>query len=390
MPRRAAIAVLIAAGACAGGGADSPDTTAPAATTLLVDITTTSVAETAPTTSAVPALPATEPRRPLVDLLGRIPDTGNHRDSVAIWDFELARRQAGVPEFTELDSGSDALRDQHKWFIPWSTLDPRGLEVDAWEEEFGFSLLDIDQEVMAGHSPRLAVWYFGSMSPEAIHEATAQDPTWSSRLTIAEGPGFVLYDWGTGPSDLTLASAARPRGNPGQLAVLDGAVVRTTSLEAMVEAIADTPALVEVPSLRACAETLSDAGAAWIRISTVTYGASRSNPEGEQRANLFLAEWEAAGVGLRIGPDGTGWGFVVLAHDSEAAALENSERLRNDVTTGSTAHGNPYAELVQAPVVTVDGSTVLLRFTADQWRSLVPLLSGVLDGASDLLAIETA
>ncbi len=60
----------------------------------------------------------------------------------------------------------------------------------------GFSLVDADQEILAGRPPDAVTVITGRIDPDQVEEAVTSDPEWQGDLERVDHDGDTYYRWG--------------------------------------------------------------------------------------------------------------------------------------------------------------------------------------------------
>ncbi len=141
-----------------------------------------------------------------------------------------------------------------------------GADVDAFRDELGFSVLDVDLLVETGPGPGFMRLALGNFDEQQVSEATAADAVWSDLLEEVEYEGETYLSWGADPEqDSGEATAARPLGIGGRLWLQEDRGIWTHETSAMESAISaatgDGAKLIDDPSYLEVATTLDAKGA---------------------------------------------------------------------------------------------------------------------------------
>jgi hypothetical protein len=233
---------------------------------------------------------------------------------------------------------------------------------DEWAAEFGFGLQDVEAAVLAGRPPGQITVFVGDFDPGAIETALRADPVWGPELEVVEYGRGSYYRWG-GDYEVNpeRASAARPLGRGGCLAVRDEVVIRTYGTAEM-EAALDTlegraDSLADVDALRTLAAVLEDEGVYSAHLTLDV--ASLPAPAGAGAD--ALAPYEALAIGPGVDDDGTAFEMLVLVHGDEAAAAANATRLEEKLnSTVSQRTGQPWSDILGEVEIRLDGVGVTL------------------------------
>jgi hypothetical protein len=399
-PKLACVIVLLTtatAAACSSptppGAAESTSTfdSSTAPTTNLTTSTTPS-----PTTTIEPDCSTTfdeptaraEDGSGLLDWLEVIPWTRDSFLYFAVHNYTLIREQAGIDPYTGSDDPSE-VRAYIAATYPgllgafFSRTNPA--EVSAWRSEFGFSFLEIEQELDIGRTPLHALHLFRvTVPPETIDQAVRNDPLWSPDLAIEYTNGATIYDWGDYESDLERATEARHIGEAGELTVVDNLVIRSDGhddLDPVLDGLSDRlPTLSAIAEYQSVAAALDDLGASVAIMSAEVILPGGTVPRGFTLEefldqNPMLSPYLLIGIGRTQTDEGVA-AVVVLYHDSARHASENAERFCQEVATGfstETAQAR-WEETLGLPSIQVSGRLMIAQFPAqprqDAWSRL--------------------
>lgn len=315
-------------------------------------------------------------------LLATVPDTPDTRIYVLLNDYGAAAAQAGLLRPASESSDTEAagylsdLTFEHRLGLSalpaiWG---PNVASVEAWRNELGFSILDVDRDVFAGVPPHRYRIMLGRIDPENVQRAVVSDPNFSDLLETAEHHDTKYFTWGSqAEADLSRKSAARPVGRGGQLAVLDDRIIWTLNEGAMEAALdtrsGTTPSLAEFEDFHLAALSLESVGAytailtnGVLAVEDVVRFASAQRPEAAeeirrlQAESGFLLRYTALGIGASLGSDGAPRAVIVLVNSDEDAALENATRLEDIITNGrSVFTGSRWSDLARVDTVTTEG-----------------------------------
>lgn len=391
----------------------SPPVSSAVATTSSVPVTestTTSTPGPAGTGEALddassgPLPQSVESQADLMRLLKLTPFFSDRTVNIRLHDYEFERESPGIEPY---DGPSDeaAVREYFSptgYFRTLTFLNYRSpLAIAAWREEFGFSLVDVEQIVDSSETGRPLFILSTTRTPVEIATAVQSDETWGPRLTQAdEGPATV-YSWGDDyQSDLRSTTAGRELGEAGQLAVLDDVVVRThgrPELDAVLAAAEGGDSLaVHEPTAQTVAALLrqgaylvhgssdvrerddpfflmDSAGAirgtvtnGSVRVTnspgTATVGTGTSSGDMERSPVQFLEGFDFVAVG-HAAVEGRVDGLVAFHFDSPEQAAENAARFALLVDRGRDLFGpRGHLENLGSPLIGVDGSVVVARF----------------------------
>lgn len=373
------VAVLAAALLAACGGDGTPATSTPGAATTTSE---------APDTIAPPA-----GGDGWASLLAAVPDTEANRSQVILNDYRAAQVAAGIPPLAAdapaadivtyavtlslgVPGGEDdgeVVRDPPLAALPMATFGQRAVASwDEWEAEYGFTLAQVERDLIAGQPPDEVIVFEGSFSPASIAEVLRADPGWAGDLEVVEHEGGSYYRWGEDFAiDPRRASPARPLGRGGRLAVGEDRILRTYGSEAIESALGaiagDVPSLADVPEMTALAGALDRAGAyAALLTMAVADLAAAGVPEG---SGPFLEPYRGLAIGPGVGDDGQAFVVIALVHGDEAAAAANAGRIPEIVATGSSLlTGRPWSDVLEVQEVRRDGTVTVAVLSTDRPR----------------------
>lgn len=400
----AALAIL--AGACSDSGTINA-TQVPVDTTLEMPSSSSSVTPVPPTTeppdstggstpSAVTATPVLLDRVPLIDLLALVPDNESTRQWVRIDDHDLTRRIEGVGDY------DPAGQSPNRWVASWYPPSMHGSfflghgfpsveDVDEYLREFGVWIDTADQEITYGYQPyHTQVITFDDSA--AVDEAVRNDPVWSDVLEVTADPPVTKYLWDDERTSLYLATAPRPRGEAGQLVVLEGMAPRTCAADdllirtylaeqaevALGPIVGSSTSLADDKAYQALAGLLDAEGASSVMLTADTMVASQhgygiqGDPLDFLATNPLLGPYEALAIG-RVPRDGDWSTIMVLTHETQQAADENARRLARQLESGTTRYLETYADFLTLDTLDIIGTLVVARFAPGDrgsWKTL--------------------
>lgn len=247
--KRTTIIVVSMLGLFAASCSGASETTAAQDADDRPELSTTTGTSTTTTSTSTTTIATTAPAAdlgPLEAMLALVPNTREYGKYVVINDYRAAIAALGQ----EPPSGDDteavreflsALTTQTSppiLVLPVGFGD-RAFEIEAWKEQFGFSFLDVDRDVLAGQPPDELFAVQGAFAPGAIDSAVKADPVWSDDLTEAEHDGEPYFLWSDPMvSAFDKASGPRPLGRGGALAVVgDETVFRSVNPEVVTNAL---------------------------------------------------------------------------------------------------------------------------------------------------------
>lgn len=210
----------------------------------------------------------------MAEVISLLPTLPEEQSTIFISDY------ARISELNETERpASDATNDEAETYLSSIFSPPSdeeagavagdwftGADVDAFRDELGFSVLDVDLLVETGPGPGFMRLVQGRFDEQQVSEAAAADPAWSELLEEVEYEGETYLSWGgDSEQDSGEATAARPLGIGGRLWVQENLGVWTHETSAMESAIAAATAngtkLADDPSVLEVAETLDAEGA---------------------------------------------------------------------------------------------------------------------------------
>jgi hypothetical protein len=340
-----------------------------------------------------------------LDLLRRIPDTPDARTYVAMNDYARIRglfqlgapsQDAGVDEMSdyqlrlsfvggELRSGSMGISPAQMTGI--ESLFP--FPPAEWNQELGFNLANIDEDVEAGKPPHKYTALRGRFDAKRIDQAVHADPLFKDLLQQDRYGGIAYYTWGSDDQqDLRRRSAVRNLGQGGRLGA-DGAYLYwtlwTDGMKGMVDAAhAKQRSLADVEEFRLLAQGLGrfDAYSALMSDQGVSFGAIFPELLGPSvdvkaaRAALDAAQKSALrpyqALAIGVGQDSQGpFNLLLLVHVDAKTAQENVARLKANIETGkSFITGKPWSDLIQGSEISADGRLLTAKLRT-QSRSLL-------------------
>jgi hypothetical protein len=190
-----------------------------------------------------------------------------------------------------------------------------------------------------------------------IDAAVRSDPEWSPDLVDKRAGGVPYYFWtADGAQDLSRATASRPLGVGGTLAVADGLVLRAVSEREIVAAltVADGATLADRVDVGAVLDGLEPYAPYEVWLTNEMRLTSVPQPESipaPLRPSILMASARAMIDGHRAT-------IVALVHRTTDDADENARRLQRNLTDGSL-DGQPWSERFESWTVATDGPLVL-------------------------------
>jgi hypothetical protein len=381
------IALLVA---CSTGDAAGPSTTDSPAITRPVATTTTLAATTSlettttgfPDAELQPVPPPVASQADLVSQLAFAPNRPGHAN-VVVHDHAFQREAVGMgPYDGPLDQGSvlEYLSDTgflDVWHL--ATNERLLADVAAWRDDLGFAPIDVQQLVAVSNVLRPLWIARTTRSIEQIDAAVTTNEQWSGELTVTTEGEATVYAWGEDyMGDLRRSSPGRLQGVGGQLAVVDDLVIRThgrQELDPALAAIAGAePSLADSPEIAETVGVLQEQGAAWIVGSLEIAGVRQWRSEEAEGEYTYVWPYEFVAVGNAF-PGGEAQGLLAFHYSDPLTADESAGRLLNMILTTEDRMGRAVIDEVGPPMVGVEGTIVVARFT-DMQRpdSLLQLL----------------
>jgi hypothetical protein len=235
-----------------------------------------------------------------------------------------------------------------------------GADVDAFRDELGFSVLDVDLLVETGPGPGFMRLVQGSFDAQQVSEAAATDPVWSDLLEEVGYEGETYLSWGgDSEQDSGEATAARPLGIGGRLWVQENLGVWTHDTSGMEAAIAaasgDGDKLIDDPSYLEVAEAL-DAESAYNAILV----------RGPSAAGLLEgSDAEILAVGESFAEDSFR-DLLIVAAPSEERASEIAAGLEDTLAEGQSVRTErKWTDLFGECEATAEGSIVVVDCEVD-------------------------
>ena len=338
---------------------------------------------------------------PIASMLAYIPDARENRLLLTINDYDGALAAAGTewPASEDDEAVAEVFGDLSFRLEPPILIAPvafgdRLFPLDEWRTEVGFSIVDAERDASTGEAPgRLSIVRTRRPAPE-IESAVRSDPTWSADLNeVGDGDG-AYFAWGDDPLALEIdrdrASAARPLGRGGAMAVLDdGTVIRSPDPEVVEASLAATNdeirSLLDDGSYASVARALdaADVYSAHLTSENITVdplyllGPFDGPPPSAEEVQARLDEittvppYLALGIGNKVDLDVAPQGVLVLvfAAVSPEAAEQTVAAVEEIVASGnSIAVQAPWSELLSVTSTSVDGSVAVIELRTDNPR----------------------
>jgi hypothetical protein len=328
--------------------------------------------------------------------LGLLPDTGE--DQVVVWgDFARAADIAGLerPDASDTEAAIDYLyavtgtmadEGSDAPFVAVAAPEvahmERSSELDAFTDDVGWNILEVDRFVERQDPPNTVAILGGSFDDGALTEAMG-DPENGTWVAGSGGEGGEIS-----PDDIT---PARPIGESMWLA-LDGDATLTVgrnpddtaATRAAASGDAEGDTIADDPQLAALAAALDDQSAysaMIVRPGLNGMGAlGNLTPEQAQQRCQDMLPMPSAAVATGVAADDDGPLVLVgLAHDAADAAEANAEALESAVTDGvSAVTGQPWSDMFTLDgVETAGGDAVVARLRPTEpirttaWMSLI-------------------
>jgi hypothetical protein len=303
------------------------------------------------------------------DMLALVPDTPGNRVSLTIENIAAVREGTGITtprDPTDADALIEYVISISQGPIADSSMRPplrspgvtlgaflqpfhtRITDLPAWQDEVGFTVADLDANVLTGLPPEQLIIWVGSLDPEEMAGAVAADPMWSADLRNMSHAGFAHWCWTDDPGapDLERVTPMRPLGRGGCMAAFDGLALRTFTLEAIEMALetraGERTSLAGVEALRVAAEALDRQGAyaASFTMDAEPFSAADAASRGLDLSGLdqpLLGRWEAMAAGGGFDEEGEYLVVVLVYADGEDAAA-NADVLEEIISEGRSAY----------------------------------------------------
>lgn len=318
----------------------------------------------------------------LTGLLTLVPDEGDASAFVVVNDLERAAETAEIDR-PPTDADEDELAD---WFTALSTDEEPGLgaapfgnygisaiEGEAWREEFGFSLADVDADILAGEPPGNHQAFVGDFDEDAVDEAVESDPAWNELLETTEYDGLTYYSWGEDEEiNPGQVSDVRRLGESLRLFVDGeaGVAYLARSTEVMEENLdaflGEATNLAEHELIGPMAEALDDAGAHSAVLSDDDEAIDQISESADE--GPALAPYDAFATGAAL-IDGHPHLVVVLANPDEETAEANADRLADVVANGESGiRAEPWSEVLGDGRIDTDGRLTIGVFPTERFR----------------------
>jgi hypothetical protein len=302
------------------------------------------------------------------EMLRFVPDEADRRSVVVVVDY-AALRALPLPEGTEGElTALEEIAIKAEQHLGIATLAPLGAyeasafpEIAAnWERYLGLAIDDVYQTLYAGPPHNRVGVAFGGFDRGAM-VALLEQCTECVSPDVIEHAGVAYFDWGEG---LGGGERFEPPvfdnlGQGGQFQLDDAYVLRTLTaadMTASLDARANGASVIERDDFRGLADALDGMEAREdLEILAVTFSDLHLGPEivsglaanGFAPASVEIALAQellrpysayAVGIGRR---DAESVALIVLAHDSEADAVENERRLDNRLATTTNIQDQP-------------------------------------------------
>lgn len=328
-------------------------------------------AESAP---VAPAPAESAPPEPAAEdgwILALARRVGPGATSIAAIDHEAVREANGldrpgddpdaVADYLAATASGDGPAIELTFLSPRSAAD-----VDAWRDEIGFSLVDLDRELTAGDPPDDVLVVAGDLDAGRVLDRLGQ----TAGATTAEHAGVPYVAVGEdGKTSLRDRTTVRSLGESLRVAADDGVAVlapTTAAIEASIDAadggpsLADDPALAEV--VRALEAEDVYGAFAWTDVSGFA-ASGILDRDGKPVPGPFVAPYRALGVGAATA-DGAPLLVLAYLHADEAAATAAVDRVRAVVEQGTSLTGRPWSRLVEVESIEARGAVVVARLRA--------------------------
>lgn len=304
------------------------------------------------------------------DLLGITAPPGDASEDVLVdytMTISMGRRVAG-------DDGGVARYDPMLDLAAQAAFGARALTAPLeWRAEFGFTIAQLDQDLNAGTPPEEVLLFRGDLDPAVIEAALRADPVWGPEIEVVAHGEDSYFRWrGDFETILERASAARPLGRGGCLAVSDGMVIRTYGSEVMESALdaldGSVPSLADLPQAADLAAALEAAGvySAFFAFDVSPFN-QIDNPldvvsgEVDPSAGEWLRPYLALATGAGLDDSSQPTAVFALAHADAETAEANGAWMERMLTEGVSlqAGGRPWSDLITGHEVSVTGTTLV-------------------------------
>ena len=239
-------------------------------------------------------------------------------------------------------------------------------DVEDWEAAYGFTVNDVVTQLRF-FTDQGTVWVgMVDVEAETIIEAVGSEAFWSAHLQESEHAGLSYFRWDTGRrQNIDGVSQPRPEGIGGQLALIDGLVIRTTEEQDMHDTLAtlagEADALSDDPAVRHALQRVDSLGLttaymAWPEpLETILFGHDSLTVESVVAERPLLGPYTAAIAGHNLTTDA-----IVLIHDDALSTAENEQALVKVVS-----EVEPWNELLSLTSITADERVVAAQFDRD-------------------------
>ncbi|MCP3883161.1 MAG: hypothetical protein GY701_32895 [Sulfitobacter sp.] len=335
--------------------------------------------ECAPVSTAGTGSPAGGPT--LSDLLAFIPSEAEYRDVLLFTNVAKFDRDLGVPA-----PGCDHVMSEYgEYRFNGMAMPPPGLTyaggpgevVVAERKAWGLSFLDHGYEVTTGRLSAPLRLRAVDVGESVIVDAVETDPEWSGEVAVVEAGDLWFFQWGDGYSiDFDRRSGARPKGQGGVLAVIDGVVAQTEDPEVMAASLAVAQAgggldtddafsavAAELDRLEVHAGSLSER----LHTEQVTFG---RDPDSDQEPDIpalldsfpRLRPYRVLGLGWSTDGSRGGVLSMVFATDSPEDAQATVDAMLARTSMELPGIYYPWAKVLELREVVVEGNIATLTF----------------------------
>lgn len=360
----------------------------------------------------VPIPVAEEGQRALIELLSRIPDTPESRHELILSDRELWRSLTGF-DLPSYEDGKDAYMEA--FLTAYGTLNHDGSDplfygpgegpylfnfLESAQrlntfDNLGFDHRNVDQTAIAAFNGRdfieITVGRFDpGLAKRLLAECDCPQP-----VAVTTYRGLEYWTWTDGPVQDFNRRSSPPVfdrfGRGGHLLITEYGLFRTLHVPLM-EQLIDTltgvnQGLAASNSYVFMADVMGPAGATGIRVQGGELLARDvALPDGEgslgghrnssgplytvskesNKANAMLAPLLLPYEFIAIGYGATDAGLfdlVVIAHDTQSAAVANAYRLADRIVNSNSGDGLPWAVIFSTVEISVSGTNLVARFS---------------------------
>ena len=302
--------------------------------------------------------------RPVATMLAALPDTDALAVTVIVNDLAGAREVEGidpddaddedevVDDLLEIAQRSESVR-----ITPSEFSGSQSPEVDAWEDELGVTVAQVDRDVTAGFPPDHVQVVDGRFDPDAVADAVEGDDDWNDALDEDEVDGVTVYSWLDDEEiEPERATPTRRIGESARLALLaDDRLAWARTDDAIEEVITAETTLADREDLGEVATVLDEA-------EVVTALLSAAADPGDDSP---VDDHEAYGVGEAVDEDGDPQLVIALWHETEDEA-EDAVADLEDLADSDLALGPLQWKEVDVERIEQDGRIALVVVGIEQ------------------------